>query len=45
MKKEFDTMVGMSEDESEDEETENQSLLAIDKTHKYDFLAVLAILN
>ncbi|KAH0725513.1 hypothetical protein KY284_001378 [Solanum tuberosum] len=38
-------MGGMSEDESEDEETENQSLLAIEQTDKYDFLAPVAIVE
>ncbi|XP_049372830.1 uncharacterized protein LOC125837800 [Solanum verrucosum] len=43
MNKAFAAMGGMSEDESEDEEVENQSLLAIEKTDKYDFLALVAI--
>ncbi|KAH0672731.1 hypothetical protein KY290_024960 [Solanum tuberosum] len=43
MKKTFATMGGMSEDESEDKEVENQSLLAIEQTDKYDFLALVAI--
>ncbi|XP_049353897.1 uncharacterized protein LOC125818445 [Solanum verrucosum] len=43
MKKAFAAMGGMSENESEDEETENQSLLAIEQTDKYHFLALVAI--
>ncbi|KAK6784021.1 hypothetical protein RDI58_017475 [Solanum bulbocastanum] len=43
MKKAFAAIGGMSEDQSEDEETENQSLLAIEQTDKYDFLALVAI--
>ncbi|KAG5611260.1 hypothetical protein H5410_022541 [Solanum commersonii] len=43
MKKAFAVMGGISEDESEDGQTENQSLLAIEQTDKYDFLALLAI--
>ncbi|KAH0682992.1 hypothetical protein KY290_021584 [Solanum tuberosum] len=39
MKKAFAVMGGISEDE----QTENQSLLAIEQTDKYDFLALLAI--
>ncbi|KAH0765386.1 hypothetical protein KY285_001257 [Solanum tuberosum] len=45
MNKAFATIGGMSEDESEDEETENQSLLAIKQTDKYDFLAPVAIVE
>ncbi|KAG5581728.1 hypothetical protein H5410_052355 [Solanum commersonii] len=45
MKKAFAAMGGMLEDESEDEETENQSLLAIEQTDKYDFLALVAIIE
>ncbi|KAK4727017.1 hypothetical protein R3W88_031934 [Solanum pinnatisectum] len=33
----------LGQDEFEDEETENQSLLAIEQTNKYDFLALVAI--
>lgn len=43
MKKEFASMGGMSKDESEDEKIENKSILAIEKTEKYDFLALVAI--
>ncbi|KAH0685494.1 hypothetical protein KY290_016972 [Solanum tuberosum] len=43
MKKAFAAMGGMSEEESEDEESKNQSLLAIEQTDKYDFLALVAI--
>ncbi|XP_049399948.1 uncharacterized protein LOC125864044 [Solanum stenotomum] len=43
MTKAFAAMGGMSEDESEDEETENQSLLAIEQIDKYHFLALVAI--
>ncbi|KAG5586599.1 hypothetical protein H5410_047033 [Solanum commersonii] len=39
MKKAFDAMGGMSEDEK----VENQSLLAIEQTDKYDFLGLVAI--
>ncbi|KAG5581788.1 hypothetical protein H5410_052415 [Solanum commersonii] len=43
MKEAFAAMGGMSGDESEDEETENQSLLAIEQTDKYHFLALVDI--
>ncbi|KAG5614500.1 hypothetical protein H5410_014324 [Solanum commersonii] len=43
MKKSFASMGGMSKEESEDEEFENQSLLVIEQTDKYDFLALVAI--
>ncbi|KAH0688889.1 hypothetical protein KY289_016247 [Solanum tuberosum] len=33
----------MSKEESEDEESENQSLLVIEQTDKYEFLALVAI--
>ncbi|KAG5586799.1 hypothetical protein H5410_047233 [Solanum commersonii] len=45
MKKAFTAIGGMSEDESEDEESENQSLLAIEQTKKYYFLALVAIIE
>ncbi|KAK6784555.1 hypothetical protein RDI58_018010 [Solanum bulbocastanum] len=43
MNKAFVAIGGMSKDESKDEEAENQSLLAIEQTDKYDFLALVAI--
>ncbi|KAG5611456.1 hypothetical protein H5410_022737 [Solanum commersonii] len=43
MKKAFAAMGGMPKDESKDEETKNQSLLAIEQTDKYDFLTLVAI--
>ncbi|KAG5595290.1 hypothetical protein H5410_036522 [Solanum commersonii] len=42
-KKTFAEMGNSSEKESEDEEIENQSLLAIEKTKIYDFLALVAL--
>ena len=36
-------MGGISEDESENEEIENQSLLAIKQEDNYDFLALVAV--
>ncbi|KAG5600527.1 hypothetical protein H5410_031897 [Solanum commersonii] len=43
MKKAFAVMGGMSENEFEDEEAENQSLFEIEQSDKYDFLALVAI--
>ena len=40
MKKALAAMGGISEDESENEEIENQSLLAIKQEDKYDFLEI-----
>ncbi|KAH0688887.1 hypothetical protein KY289_016245 [Solanum tuberosum] len=45
MNKSFVAMGGMSEEESEDEESENQSLLVIEQTDKCDFLAIVAIVE
>ncbi|KAH0774146.1 hypothetical protein KY290_011283 [Solanum tuberosum] len=43
MKKAFAAMGNLSEEESEDEELENKSLLAIEQSDEYDFLALVAI--
>ena len=43
MKKALAAMGGISEDESENEEIENQSLLAIKQEDKYDFLELVAV--
>ncbi|KAG5590234.1 hypothetical protein H5410_040748 [Solanum commersonii] len=45
MKKAFAAMGNLSEEESEDEELENKSLLAIEQIDEYDFLALVAILE
>lgn len=43
MKKALTAMRGISEDEPENEEIENQSLLAIKQEDKYEFLALVAV--
>ena len=43
MKKALAAMGGISEDESENEEIENQSLLAIKQEDKFDFLALVVV--
>ena len=45
MKKAFAAMGGIFEDESENEEIENQSLLAIKQEDKYDFLELVAVIE
>lgn len=45
IKNAFTAMGGMSEDESKDEEAENQSLLAIEQVNKYDFLALVSMIE
>ena len=42
MKRTFAAMGDLLEEESEDEGFENQSLLAIEQSNKYDFLALIA---
>ena len=41
MKRTFAAMGDLLEEDSEDEGFENQSLLAIEQSNKYDFLAVI----
>ena len=43
MKRAFATMGNLSDEESEDDETENKSLLALEQEDDYDFLALVVV--
>ena len=45
MKRTFAAMGDLLEEESEDEGFENQSLLAIEQSNKYDFLALIVVID
>ena len=43
MKRAFPAMVNSSHEESEDDETENKSLLTLEQEDDYDFLALVVV--
>ena len=43
MKRAFAAMGNLSDEESEDDETENKSLLALEQEDDYDFLALVVV--